>query len=229
MFKLLNMSSKPTDDRTTKARIRDAAIECVAEYGLAALTARKVAEIAGISPGSVIHHFGSMEDLRVACDEFVAGTIRRIKSESISEGLELDIAATIRNSDIGSLGGYLAAVLMEDSPAVAKLVDELVADGEKYMAQAVETGMMRPSADPRGRAAVMFMWSLGGLVMHRHMKRILGVDLVDRDLDPRQLAAYGASAYEILGQGIFTEEFSRRAQDGFREIAEEAKGSTSNS
>ena len=51
-------------DRTAKARIRDAAIECYAFHG-DDCTARMVAEKAGVSPGLVIHHFGSMEGLRL--------------------------------------------------------------------------------------------------------------------------------------------------------------------
>src|SRR5674476_1121889 len=60
------------DDRSTKARIRDAAIDCVAEHGVAATPARRVAAAAGVSTGLVIHHFGPMEGLRSECDEYVA-------------------------------------------------------------------------------------------------------------------------------------------------------------
>ena len=48
---------------------------------------------------------------------------------------------------------YLAAVLVDDSPIVADLVDELVADAEGYLEYGGETGLVKPSADPRGRAA----------------------------------------------------------------------------
>ena len=140
------------DDRTTSARIRDAAIECFAEYGVAATTARKVADEAGVSPGLVIHHFGSMSGLRSACDEYVAAVIRHHKQEAISAGPNLDVLAALRSPDVGPLMGYLASVLADNSEALAGLVDDLVDDAEAYIQQGVESGMLRPSDDPRGRA-----------------------------------------------------------------------------
>ena len=217
------MSSTSVDDRTTKARIRDAAISCVAEKGLAAMTARSIAEAADVSPGLVIHHFGSMDALRTACDEHIAATIREYKRDTISEGPGIDVLAALREAEFGPLAGYLAAVLADDSPAVAKLVDDLVDDAEVYMQQSVETGMSRPTDDPRGRAAVMLMWSLGAMVMHKHVKRILGVDPTDPNFgaDPVAAAAYVGPAYEILGQGIFTEEFATNVRESLAEASAE--------
>src|SRR5665647_3386084 len=128
-YKNLNMRStrserESPDDRSTKARIRDAAIDCVAEHGVAATTARRVAAAAGVSTGLVIHHFGSMEGLRSECDEYVAAAIRRRTTESMSAGL--DPLAALRDADPGPLMSYLVRVLAEDSPSVNALVDESV-------------------------------------------------------------------------------------------------------
>ena len=158
--RLLNMRSTGlasddgslVDDRTTKARIRDAAIGCFAEHGVATTTVRKVAAAAGVSPGLVIHHFGSMDGLRSACDEYVAVIIRQQKQEAMSAGPGFDGLAAFREAKVESLAGYLARVLVDDSPTVAKLVDDLVADAEGYLQQGVETGMLQPSTNPRGRA-----------------------------------------------------------------------------
>ncbi len=212
--------SSPIDDRTAKARIRDTAIECFAECGVAGTTARKVADMAGVSPGLVIHHFGSMEGLRAACDEHVADAIRRAKAGAMASGPELDVFGLMRDTDIGFTGSYLARMLSDDSPAVENLVDDLIADAELYFEQGVESGMLRPSDDPRGRAVVLVLWSLGGLVLHRHFKRLLGADLTDPDLATNpSLMAYMAPAYEILGSGIFTEALASR----LRSAATEAK------
>ena len=172
------------DDRTTKARIRDAAIGCFAESGLAETTVRKVAVAAGVSPGSVIHHFDSMEGLRAACDEYVAATIRNYKRSAMSSGPSIDVLAALRDTSMGPMVGYLAAVLADDSPAVAKLVDDLVDDAEGYLQEGVAAGMLRPSADPRGRAIVLTMWNLGALVLHHHLERLIGLDLTDPALGP---------------------------------------------
>ncbi len=45
---------------------------------------RTIAEAAGVSAGLVIHHFGSKDGLRAACDDYIAGgVIREVKSESM--------------------------------------------------------------------------------------------------------------------------------------------------
>lgn len=202
------------DDRTTDARIRDAAIACIAEHGVAGTTARKVADAAGVSPGLVIHHFGSMDGLRTACDNHVAAVIRNYKQEAMSAGPNLDVLAALRNPNVGPLMGYLASVLAENSAAVAELVDELVADAEGYTQEGVESGILRPSDDPRGRAVVLTIWSLGALALHEHLDRLLDVDLTDPDVinDP-SFAAYAGPIYETYGNGFFTEAFAAQTRE----------------
>lgn len=213
---------EPIDDRSTKARIRDAAIVCFADHGIADTTARKVAAAAGVSPGLVIHHFGTMEGLRAACDEHVAEAIRRYKQDAMSAGFGLDLQATLSDADIAPLTAYLARVLADDSPAVARLVDELVADAEGYLRDGVEAGMLRPSEDPRSRAIVLTVWNLGALVLHRHLERMLGVDLTDPGaLADARVAAYAGPVYEIYGDGILTDAFAVHARESLAAMAGE--------
>ena len=228
------MSSRPlptgdtvlSDDRTTRARIRDAAISSFAEYGLAETTVRKVAVAADVSPGSVIHHFESMEGLRAACDEYVAATIRNYKRSAMSRGPTNDVLAALRDTSMGPLVGYLAAVLADDSPAVAKLVDDLVDDAEGYLQEGVEAGMLQPSADPRGRAIVLTMWNLGALVLHHHLERLIGLDLTDPELGTNpNLAAYAGPVYEIYGEGVMTAAFAANLQQVFEQTPDTSKGS----
>lgn len=204
----------PVDDRTAKARIRDAAIGSFAENGIAGTTVRGIATAAGVSPGLVIHHFGSMDELRVACDEHIATTIGRFKHDAMSGGPNLDVLAALRNAPNGPLMGYLARVLTDDSPTVAALVDDLVADAESYIQQGVDSGILQPATDPRGRAVVLTLWNLGALVLHRHLHRLLGVDLTDPDLlaDPRA-AAYIAPVYEIYSEGVVTSALASQLRD----------------
>jgi hypothetical protein len=107
---------------------------------------------------------------------------------------------------------YLARVLVDPSPAVADLVDELVDDAEAYMAEGVRTGTLRPSADPRGRAVVLTMWSLGALVLHEHVARLLGADLT---ADTEGLLAYSLPATELLGEGALTPEVYARIRTAY--------------
>lgn len=238
MYGRLNMSSAnptpatgalPHDDRTTRARIRDAAISCVAQHGVADTTARKVAAAAGVSPALVMHHFGTMEQLRDACDEHVTAVIRQQKQDAMRSGPGVDVLSLLRRADETSraeLAGYLARVLVEDTPAVARLVDELVTDAEQYLAEGEASGMIAPTDDPRGRAAVLTIWSLGALVLHRHLDRLVGADPTSPtfDDDPAAVAAYAGPALDILGGGVFTDAFATAARASLRAATEPRNG-----
>lgn len=194
------------DDRTTRARIRDAAIRCFAEHGRAATTARRVAAAADVSPGSVMHHFETMDGLRRACDEHVLARIREIKLAGADEGLDFDLAATVRRTRLPWLAAYLARMLT-DAEAAAPLVDEMVDDAEVYLERMVSTGQVRPSSDPRARAVLMTLQALGQLVLHEHLHRLLGVDITQPDLDEAQALAYARPMFEMYAQGLLTPEF----------------------
>src|SRR6202046_5796570 len=73
---------RSVDDLTAAARIRDAAIEQFGEQGFS-VGLRAIAESAVVSAALVIHHFGSKDGLRKACDDYIAEEIRSAKSESL--------------------------------------------------------------------------------------------------------------------------------------------------
>lgn len=216
MFSMLNMRSEPAppeDDRTTVARIRDAAIGCIADLGVDGASVRAIATAAEVSPALVIHHFGSKDRLRQACDHHVASLVRDAKEKAAAEGASLDPLAQLQAYDEGlPLLRYLARTLVDGSPHVAALVDEMVADAVAYTEQGVDSGLMRPADDPRGRAAVLTIWSLGAVVLHEHVHRVLGADLTGSAAD---MAAYAVPAAEILGRGVLAPGVYERIRDSF--------------
>jgi AcrR family transcriptional regulator len=180
-----------------------------------------------VSPGLVIHHFGSKEALQVACDEHVARTIREAKRAAVQQGTAMDPLAVLRGTDrYGLTMRYLARMLTDDSPHAAELVDELVNDAVGYIAEGVHTGLMRPTDDPHGQAAVLTVWSLGALVLHEHVQRLLGVDLGALDDDPAAIARYWRPAAEIIGKGVLTDEAYQAIEARIDEAAQ-ASGDTS--
>lgn len=215
----MRSGSEVADDRSTRARIRDAAITRFAAEGIRATSVRAIAAEAGVSPGLVMHHFGTKDGLRHACDEHVAAIIRTNKHEAMGQGPGLDIAGAMRRaSQDVPLTRYLARSLADGSAAVASLIDDLVADAAEYMAEGVRAGSLRPTGYPYGRAAVLTIWVLGALVLHEHMERLLGVDLT---ADPASLvdtagyAAYVGSVLEMFTDGLVSDEAAKGMRDEF--------------
>ncbi len=55
--------------------------------------------------------------------------------------------------------------------------------------------------------------------MHRHLSRLLGVDLTATGAGPESLAPYIRPLYELYAGGLFTEEFSARATAAMGDLA----------
>lgn len=195
------------DDRTARARLRDAAITLVAERGSSALTARAVAEEAELSAGLIRHHFGSMAELEAACDEHVVALIREQKTDAMGKGTGFDLLQGLRVSNNGEAIRYLSHRLAENSGAMDRLVDMVVEDAQQYLEVGVEHGVIHPSAQPRTRAAMLTLFSLGSLVMGRHATRLLGVDVGATDLRAEPGMADYMSAYlELFTHGLLTDD-----------------------
>lgn len=223
----MRSSEAPSDDRTTKARIRDAAIERFAADGVAATSVRAIAAAAGVSPGLVIHHFGSKEELRNECDAHVARLIRDLKSQAMAAGAGFDPLAALRSQSGGPPASkYLARTLVDGSPHVAELVDEIVNDAVAYVEAGVQSGMIKPSRFPRERVAIMTMWSLGTLVLHEHLERLIGIDITaDFSDDPKAASAYMGPILEIYGKGFITEATVQMMSEAFVNASPETKES----
>jgi AcrR family transcriptional regulator len=219
---MLNMSSAqaaPAEDRTARSRIRDAAIARFAADGVAATSLRVIAEDAGVSTPLVVHHFGSKDQLRVACDEHVAALIRERKQAAMAQGPQLDPLAAMREAQHGPpILRYLARTLGDGSTQVAALLDELVDDAEVYMEEGVRNGLLKPSDDPRGRAVILTIWSLGALTLHEHLHRLLGVDLIGGGGD---MAPYMVPAAEILASGVIDDDFYARLRQALDDPTEQ--------
>ncbi|QXT63622.1 TetR family transcriptional regulator [Tessaracoccus palaemonis] len=170
------------EDLTARARLRDAAIELLADGGAAAVSARSVAERAGVTSGLIRHHFGSMAGLLDACDDHVAAIIRDRKGEGMAQGLGFDSVAALRDAGNQTVMAYLARRIPDDAPAIAQLVDQIVDDAVGYLRVGQESGLVTATDDDRGRAAILTMFSLGSLTMHRHLARHFGIDITSADL-----------------------------------------------
>lgn len=183
-------------------RILDAALDLFGAQGFSGTSIKAVAQQAGVSPALVIHHFGSKDALRAACDDHLVKLIEAAKTESIGSApslLPTELQALTRESR--PTIRYLSRRLAEGGDHIDKLIDDLVASSLSYTQQAEAAGLIRPSADPKARITVLTLWSLGPLMLHEHLHRILGVDLLDGETD---VMPYVHAAMEILVEGVLT-------------------------
>ena len=189
-------------------RILTTAIDLFGRQGVKATSLRSIAEQAGVSPPLVIHHYGSKEKLREACDDRVLAFIRESKAETMRAGLGgPPIQVDTRVAQARPALRYLARTLSEGSPRLDEFVDDLVEDAVGYTAQGVETGLVLPSANPRARVVILTLWSLGALVLHEHMQRLLGEDLIGEG----STDLYTQTMLELFSEGLLTE----RAKQAF--------------
>ena len=158
-----------SDDRTAVARIRDAAIEQWGEHGFN-VGLRSVAEAAGVSAALVIHHFGSKEGLRKACDDYIAEEIRTGKAASMETRDPADwFAQMAAVESYAPLMAYLVRSMQSGSDLAKMLWRKMVDDAEQYLEEGVRSGLLKPSRDPRARARYLGITGGGSFFLYLQM------------------------------------------------------------
>ncbi|MGV0806190.1 TetR family transcriptional regulator [Mycolicibacterium setense] len=193
---------RSVDDRTALARIRDAAIEQYGQHGFS-VGLRTIAEAAGVSAALVIHHFGSKEGLRKACDAYVAEVVREAKTESMqSTDPATWMAQMAEIESYAPLMAYLVRSMQSGSDLAKAFWRTMLDNAEEYLEEGVRTGLLKPSRDPRARARFMAICSGGGFLLY--------LQLHDDPADLRRvLRDYGEEmmlpALELYTKGLMTD------------------------
>jgi AcrR family transcriptional regulator len=191
------------EDLTARARIRDAAVLRFGIEGFGA-SVRSIAAAAGVSPGLVIHHFGSKDGLRAVCDEHVLRVIREAETDAFTAAAPMDLIAAFATIDeYAPLVGYLVQALLAGGDLAATLLARMTGDAEAYLADAVAAGRMRPSRDPAARAAFLVDVGVGAMLsfVRRHPP-------VDGDYTATLRAYADANslpALELYTEGLLTD------------------------
>ncbi|GAA3548292.1 TetR/AcrR family transcriptional regulator [Nonomuraea rosea] len=174
------------EDLTARARIREAAVKLFGELGFERTTFRGIAELAGVAPSLVRHHFGSKQSLRDECDKQLIKTFRRLNERVETAGL--DAAPRVRPSaELGPYQRYLARALSEG--AATELFEEFIRIHEQWLAREDLTRDVPPQADLRARAAVRTAMTLSVAVLHDHVSRTMDADLTSPQGELRLLRA----------------------------------------
>jgi AcrR family transcriptional regulator len=189
-------------DLTAAARIRDAAITQFGEHGFG-VGLRAIAEAAGVSAGLVVHHYGSKDGLRRACDDYVAEVIRNSKSEAMqSHDPATWLAQLSEIESYAPLTAYLVRSLQSGGDLAKTLWHNMIANAEEYLDEGVRAGTLKPSRDPKARARYLAITGGGGLLLYLQMHE-----------DPTNLAAvlrdYSADmvlpALELYTEGLMAD------------------------
>ncbi len=161
---------KPVDDLTARARIRDSAIVYFGRHGFQSATVRAIAADAGVSPALVIHHFGSKDGLRQACDDYASDCIDDLTQHAathLEAGDLMDLMS--RTPQLSPLVPYMIQTITEGGEFATRLWNLLVQDTETYLRAAVDAGKVRPTDDERARAEVLSTFKLGMYLLGRYL------------------------------------------------------------
>jgi TetR/AcrR family transcriptional regulator, regulator of cefoperazone and chloramphenicol sensitivity len=206
MVNMRTARSSPPEDLTTQAKIRDAAVLHFARDGFRKANLRSIAATAGVSASLVIHHFGSKESLRRACDDHVLGDVlRRARDESSPEGLQAVIQGYLASpADYEVDLAYLARAISENSAAGREFVDAIVDESEAIIRAGIADGSMNPSSDPRAIAVLITMTSLAMMTLSSHLARSLG--LADQGLGPVVMLRLALPSVELYTHGLYSDD-----------------------
>lgn len=207
VFSLLNMRSG-ADDLTTRARIRDAAIGLFGRDGFSRATVRAVASAAGVSPGLVIHHFGSKAALREACDEHVLSQTATQGREKTDPGSTRELIQDYLNhpDQYSDEIAYIRRSLGDESQAGDAFFDAVVRQTQDIIRAGIEAGAIRQVQDLRATAVVIASNSLSMLMLGRHLSRALGTESPEpHGIGPDLLRQLTLPALDIYTNGFYTD------------------------
>lgn len=188
------------DDRTARAVIRDEALRLFGAHGPDAVSVRKVAAAAGVSPGLVIHHFGTKDGLRAAVDAHVLAQLTGMLGELTGESPAGSLTELFaRHLPPGSpVPDYLRRILLEGGETGLRLFSQMYQASRVAMDAMVAAGRAGPGADPAVRAAIVLCNDLVVLLLREQIALVLGED----PLSPAGLARWGNELRTIYAAGL---------------------------
>ena len=192
---------RSVDDLTATARIRDSAIEQFGEHGFD-VGLRAIAKAAGVSPALVIHHFGSKDGLRTACDDYITESIRESKSESLqTHDPAAWFSAIAEIEEFAPMMAYLVRSMQSGGELAKTLWRRMIDNAEQYMAEGVRAGTVKPSPDPKARAFYLAITGGGGFLLYLQLHDSSDLRTVLHDYAQDMVLP----ALEIYSTGLLTD------------------------
>ena len=190
--------------------IRDQAMELFGAYGTTAVTVRQIASAAGVSPGLVIHHFGSKDGLKAAVDQHAARFVEDLLAEMDRPGGEGGNVSLVglfgdRLEAEPALAGYVRRMLCDGGEAGNALFIRLLEATITGMQTLIEAGVLRRGEDETLRAAFLLANDLAIILLRSQIEAATGVDPLER----AGLLRWGAQALDVYTNGLFAESTTR--------------------
>ena len=155
---------RASSDLTSRARIRDAAIDCFAQEGFGA-SFRTIAAHAGVSPGLITHHFGSKDALRSVCDAEVLRQHHALKSEAIADPSGYLFARLAVPGPAATVLVYMLRAIHAGGQPARQFLESLVDQVRSVMAESADSGLVRPSRDEEARVRYLTYQAMGATLI----------------------------------------------------------------
>lgn len=192
-----------TADLSTRARIRNAAIEEFAIRGFGA-SVRDIAARAGVTAGLITHHFGSKDNLRSECDTEVIRQYRTIKGGGTAMSPAQSIAVLAELDEYAPMFVYILRSVRDGGEAGIQFLEQMIREAIAFSAEGEKSGLIRPSRDPEARARYLVTSSLGGILLQLSLHPQL--DLADVGVTVRRIVdEISLPALELYTEGVLTD------------------------
>jgi AcrR family transcriptional regulator len=169
---------------TRSADILEAAVAEFADRGFGAATVRGIARAAGVSPGLVLHHYGSRDGLRQACDDHVFDTLTEAKRANAAGGTAA-LPVMLASPRMRVYVHYLVASLVDPSDHGQRFFDHYVdtIEGildEGFAGYTFREAQGEAAGDRRARACAVALLGLAPAMLHQRIGSVLGTpDMAD--------------------------------------------------
>ncbi len=191
-----------SSDYTARARIRDAAMRLFGQDGYNKTSIRRIAEEAGTSPALILHHFGSKDGLKAACDEAVINALFSDQADWTAPTPQI-IGQMLAESDkYRSSIDYLSRMLVEPSEVGDKLFEQLLSVTKTYLMEQTALGVMHEFTDPDMTALYLTVFGLATLVMRDRFGKAMGCE----PFSAEGLAKQTIPMLEMFTKGLYVDD-----------------------
>jgi AcrR family transcriptional regulator len=196
-----------TDELSNIDRIRHAAMKMIANHGASGTSLRAVAAAAGVSLGSVQHHFATKAGLIKAVDDWALAVVVTAITQPVPDTTPDSVAeigerVTRMISENPELADYIGRALTDGRPVADMIFDSLLNSGMARWHRRSERGETRDGLDLTWAAINALVLALGTLILRRHIDR----HLPEPFTAPAQLERWQNSVNSLLRGGMFRSE-----------------------